>query len=74
MAESLGENCVGIAGRNKSVAGRNKLSQNRICVELKLHRLLRAVMGPIAGRNGCSEFTVLSAIGSILIGFEPNLF
>ena len=52
MAESLGENCVGIAGRNKSVAGRNKLSQNRICVELKFHRLLRAVMGPIAGRNG----------------------
>jgi hypothetical protein len=31
-------------------------------------------MGPIAGRNGCSENVVLSAIGSILIGIEPNLF
>ena len=74
MAESLGENCVGIAGRNKSVAGRNKLSQNRICVELKLHRLLRAVMGPIAGRNGVLKNVVLCIIVSMLIGFEPNLF
>ena len=34
------------------VAGRNELSQSRFCVELKFHSVLRAVMGPIAGRNG----------------------
>ena len=41
-----------VAGRNKSVAGRNELSQSRFCVELKLHSVLRAAMGLIAGRNG----------------------